>query len=128
MQDEVFEYSKREHRQIVQELRVDVIKYIIGILLFALAVPAVVVVLTLESKIPEVLISKTTVTLIFLSWATIICGIISGSAYLAIAPRWVIWRKHETFLNVTYALCPSFLLLAAGLIALLYLNLLFRIF
>ena len=120
-----FSYTERNHRLQIQQLRIDVIKYVVGILTFALSVPALVLIAVFDHKVPRAFLDQGTLALVLASWGVLTQGIIFGVAYLALAPRWVIWRKHERFLNVCYTLCPIMLLLGTILIALLYLQISF---
>lgn len=114
-------YSEVAHRKEIQIVRIDIIKFLMGIHTFALAVPAVILLLMLEKKIPMLALSQKTILLVFFAWASSVFGLVCGAAYVSLAPRWILWRKHERFLNASYALCPIFLLVSTIFIAWLYL-------
>lgn len=122
IEDTHFSYEERNHRLQIQQVRIDVIKYIVGVLTFALTVPALVLIAIFDRKVPETFLDRGILALVLTSWGVLTLGIIFGVAYLSLAPRWVIWRKHEKFLNVCYTLCPLMLLIGTVVIAFLYLQ------
>lgn len=116
-----YTYSNKNHRKQIQEIRVDIIKHILSLLVFALAIPSLVVVWSVEQKLHGDGLTVEKIILVYLSWASIVLGIVSGCTFLSLAPRWILWRKHERILNVSYTLCPTFLLLGTVFIVTLYL-------